>query len=60
MEVCGSYMYHCHIPDHEDHTMMRPFVVLPAPLPALHAGHGPGGDHGGHGGGRGSGGHGAH
>lgn len=56
MEVCGSYMYHCHIPDHEDHTMMRPFVVLPA----LHAGHGPGGDHGGHGGGRGSGGHGAH
>lgn len=53
-------MYHCHIPDHEDHTMMRPFVVLPAPLPALHAGHGSGGDHGGHGGGRGSGGHGAH
>ena len=47
-EVSGSYMYHCHILDHEDHTMMRPFVVLPAPLLALHAGHGRGGDHGGH------------
>ena len=40
----GSFMYHCHILDHEDHTMMRPFVVLPAPLLALHRGHG-GGHH---------------
>ncbi|MGX5693451.1 multicopper oxidase family protein [Dermacoccus abyssi] len=40
----GSFMYHCHILDHEDHTMMRPFVVLPKPLLAFHAGHG-GGHH---------------
>lgn len=39
-----SFMYHCHILDHEDHTMMRPFVVLPKPLLAFHAGHG-GGHH---------------
>ena len=26
----GRYMYHCHILDHEDHDMMRPFVVMPA------------------------------
>jgi hypothetical protein len=24
-----SYMYHCHILEHEDHDMMRPFVVMP-------------------------------
>jgi hypothetical protein len=22
---CGRYMYHCHILEHEDHDMMRPF-----------------------------------
>ena len=27
----GRYMYHCHILEHEDHDMMRPFVVMPAP-----------------------------
>jgi spore coat protein A len=26
----GRYMYHCHILEHEDHDMMRPFVVAPA------------------------------
>jgi spore coat protein A len=26
----GRYMYHCHILEHEDHDMMRPFVVTPA------------------------------
>jgi Multicopper oxidase len=26
----GRYMYHCHILEHEDHDMMRPFVVMPA------------------------------
>ncbi len=41
----GSFMYHCHILDHEDHTMMRPFVVLPRELLAFHRGHG-GGHHG--------------
>lgn len=42
--AAGSFMYHCHIMDHEDHTMMRPFVVLPPELMAFHRGHG-GGHH---------------
>ncbi len=25
---CGKYMYHCHVLEHEDHDMMRPFVVV--------------------------------
>lgn len=25
----GRYMYHCHILEHEDHDMMRPFLVMP-------------------------------
>ncbi|MWA07383.1 multicopper oxidase domain-containing protein [Actinomadura sp. LD22] len=25
----GNYVYHCHILEHEDHGMMRPFVVAP-------------------------------
>jgi spore coat protein A len=25
----GQYMYHCHILEHEDHDMMRPYVVIP-------------------------------
>jgi FtsP/CotA-like multicopper oxidase with cupredoxin domain len=29
---CGRYVYHCHILEHEDHEMMRPFVVLPEEL----------------------------
>jgi FtsP/CotA-like multicopper oxidase with cupredoxin domain len=28
----GRYMYHCHILEHEDHDMMRPFVVTPHEL----------------------------
>ena len=28
----GRYMYHCHILEHEDHDMMRPFVVMPFEL----------------------------
>lgn len=27
----GTYMWHCHILAHEDHEMMRPFMVVPAP-----------------------------
>jgi FtsP/CotA-like multicopper oxidase with cupredoxin domain len=23
------HMYHCHILEHEDHDMMRPFIVMP-------------------------------
>jgi FtsP/CotA-like multicopper oxidase with cupredoxin domain len=26
----GNFVYHCHIFDHEDEGMMRPFVVMPA------------------------------
>lgn len=26
----GSFMYHCHLLDHEDSGMMRPFIVRPA------------------------------
>ena len=29
---CGRYMYHCHILEHEDGDMMRPFVVMPEEL----------------------------
>jgi spore coat protein A len=28
----GRFMYHCHILEHEDRDMMRPFVVMPAEL----------------------------
>jgi FtsP/CotA-like multicopper oxidase with cupredoxin domain len=42
----GRFMYHCHLLEHEDMGMMRPFVVLPKE--ALKFDHGAG--HGGHGG----------
>jgi len=29
----GRYMYHCHLLEHEDHDMMRPYVVVPPGLP---------------------------
>ena len=29
IRMTGRYMYHCHILEHEDHEMMRPFVVMP-------------------------------
>jgi FtsP/CotA-like multicopper oxidase with cupredoxin domain len=38
---CGRYMYHCHILEHEDRDMMRPFVIMPAelmPFIDMHAG----------------------
>ncbi len=31
----GRYMYHCHILEHEDHEMMRPFVVIPPEVMTL-------------------------
>ena len=31
----GRYMYHCHILEHEDMEMMRPFVVLPKAIKEL-------------------------
>lgn len=35
----GRYMYHCHILEHEDHDMMRPYIVMPAGLPMHMPGH---------------------
>jgi o-aminophenol oxidase len=43
----GEFMYHCHILDHEDEGMMRPFVVHPPEVARFHV-H-PGGHHDGHG-----------
>lgn len=28
-DFTGRYSWHCHIIEHEDHDMMRPFEVLP-------------------------------
>ena len=39
----GEFMYHCHILDHEDEGMMRPFVVHPPEVAKFHI-H-PGGGH---------------
>jgi len=41
----GRFMYHCHLLEHEDMGMMRPFVVMPEE--AMKFDHG--GAHGGHG-----------
>ncbi|RJQ70770.1 phenoxazinone synthase [Pseudonocardiaceae bacterium YIM PH 21723] len=44
----GTFMYHCHILDHEDDSMMRPFAVMPKevleyhPMDHGHGGHHPG------------------
>ncbi|MGV9361881.1 multicopper oxidase family protein [Amycolatopsis sp. NPDC003731] len=35
-EATGSFMYHCHILDHEDEGMMRPFVVHPPEISRFH------------------------
>jgi FtsP/CotA-like multicopper oxidase with cupredoxin domain len=39
----GNFVYHCHILEHEDEGMMRPFVVMPAQ--AMVFGHHGGGGH---------------
>ena len=26
----GKYVYHCHVLEHEDNEMMRPYEVVPA------------------------------
>jgi spore coat protein A len=33
-EYTGRYMYHCHLLDHEDLGMMRPFTVMPQAIEA--------------------------
>jgi FtsP/CotA-like multicopper oxidase with cupredoxin domain len=32
-DIAGLYVWHCHIVEHEDNEMMRPYVVSPAPVP---------------------------
>jgi FtsP/CotA-like multicopper oxidase with cupredoxin domain len=32
-DIAGLYVWHCHIVEHEDNEMMRPFVVSPPPPP---------------------------
>lgn len=32
----GRFLYHCHLLEHEDMGMMRPYVVLPAEVMAVH------------------------
>ncbi|MDT0448435.1 O-aminophenol oxidase PhsA [Streptomyces hesseae] len=59
----GRFMYHCHLLEHEDMGMMRPYVVMPREVMVFH--HGMGGGHngghdGGHDGGGGHDGHGGH
>ncbi|UKD52490.1 multicopper oxidase domain-containing protein [Amycolatopsis sp. FU40] len=43
----GEFMYHCHILDHEDEGMMRPFVVHPPEVAKFHVHPGGGHHHGG-------------
>ncbi|MFF0574811.1 multicopper oxidase domain-containing protein [Streptosporangium saharense] len=40
----GRFMHHCHVYEHEDHKMMRPFVVLPKQVMAMDP-HAPGHGH---------------
>ncbi|MFE4593895.1 O-aminophenol oxidase PhsA [Streptomyces laurentii] len=44
----GRFMYHCHLLEHEDMGMMRPFVVMPPEVLPLGHGHADGPGHGGH------------
>ncbi|MGW8377671.1 O-aminophenol oxidase PhsA [Streptomyces sp. ODS28] len=44
----GRFMYHCHLLEHEDMGMMRPFVVMPPEALKFDHGAGHGGGHGGH------------
>lgn len=33
----GKVMYHCHLLDHEDEGMMRPFVIMPSAVHEIHS-----------------------
>ncbi|RKN75702.1 phenoxazinone synthase [Streptomyces klenkii] len=44
----GRFMYHCHLLEHEDMGMMRPFVVMPGEVLKFHHGEHAGHGHGGH------------
>lgn len=41
----GRFMYHCHLLEHEDAGMMRPFAVMPAEVMKFDHGHGGGHPH---------------
>ncbi|WP_436844813.1 multicopper oxidase domain-containing protein [Streptomyces roseoverticillatus] len=41
-------MYHCHLLEHEDMGMTRPFVVMPGEVLKFHRGEHGGHGHGGH------------
>ncbi|GAA0461701.1 multicopper oxidase [Paractinoplanes deccanensis] len=41
----GRYVYHCHLLEHEDEGMMRPFSVMPGPVMVLDPEAGGGHDH---------------
>ncbi|MFD9905258.1 O-aminophenol oxidase PhsA [Streptomyces sp. NPDC059063] len=45
----GRFMYHCHLLEHEDMGMMRPYVVMPKEALKFDHGAGHGGHDGGHG-----------
>ncbi len=32
-DMAGLYQWHCHIVDHEDNEMMRPYAIGPVPMP---------------------------
>nr|AXL05550.1 copper oxidase [uncultured bacterium] len=53
----GEFMYHCHILDHEDEGMMRPFVVHPPEIARFHMHSGSSNRHSAGSGGSGHGGH---
>ena len=36
-DIPGLFVWHCHIVDHEDNEMMRPFAVGPIPTPEPHS-----------------------
>ena len=38
----GPYVYHCHILEHEDMEMMRPYLILPRGLDVMPPNTGPG------------------
>jgi hypothetical protein len=41
-DYTGLFAYHCHILEHEDHEMMREFLVVPEPAQILMLGAGVG------------------
>jgi spore coat protein A len=36
-KFAGTFVWHCHLLEHEDHEMMRPFIIIPEPTTAAMA-----------------------